>query len=176
MARAGHVKGRAQLDLHFTAIIFPNGTVVEIPGVINSLPGAKDRTVKGDEGTVEQEGNKGRDVARAAEIGLEGAGIGTIGGAATGHPLEGAAIGGLGGVAVGTVAALFTRGDDINIEAGTPVEMILQRPLILEEENLGGINQPGEVPALVPAANQPRPIGRPNRARVMCPPGGLGCE
>lgn len=176
VARAGHVKGRAQLDLHFTAIIFPNGTVVEIPGVINSLPGAKDRTVKGDEGTVEQEGNKGRDVARAAEIGLEGAGIGTIGGAATGHPLEGAAIGGLGGVAVGTVAALFTRGDDINIEAGTPVEMILQRPLILEEENLGGINQPGEVPALVPAANQPRPIGRPNRARVMCPPGGLGCE
>src|SRR5579859_4313900 len=38
--RAGHVKGRAQLDMHFTSIIFPNGTVVEIPGLVNSLPGA----------------------------------------------------------------------------------------------------------------------------------------
>jgi type IV secretion system protein VirB10 len=176
VARAGRVKGRAQLDLHFTSIIFPNGTVVEIPGIINSLPGAKDRTVKGEEGTVEQDSNKGRDVARAAEIGLEGAGVGTIGGATAGHPLEGAAIGGLGGVAVGTVVALFTRGDDINIESGTPVEMVLQRPLVLEDENIGGVGQPGTAPALVPAANQPRPIGRPNRARVLCPPGGLGCE
>jgi type IV secretion system protein VirB10 len=41
VARAGRVKGRTQLDLHFISIIFPNGTVVEIPGVINSLPGAK---------------------------------------------------------------------------------------------------------------------------------------
>jgi type IV secretion system protein VirB10 len=176
VARAGRVKGGAQLDLHFTSIIFPNGVVVEIPGIINSLPGAKDRSVKGDEGTVEQQGNKGRDVARAAEIGLEGAGIGTIGGAATGHPLEGAAIGGLGGVAVGTVVALFTRGDDINIESGTPVEMVLQRPLILEDENLGGNGTPGSAPALVPASNQAKPIEKPRRARVLCPPGGLGCE
>ena len=176
VSRAGHVKGRAQLDMHFTSIIFPNGTVVEIPGIINSLPGAKDRTVKGDEGTVEEQGNKGHDVARAAEIGLEGAGIGAIGGSATGHPLEGAAIGGLGGVAVGAAVALFTRGDDINIESGTPVEMVLQRSLILEEENLSGITSPGMAPGLTPAANQPRPISKPNRARVLCPAGGLGCE
>jgi type IV secretion system protein VirB10 len=175
VARAGHVKGRAQLDMHFTSIIFPNGTVVEIPGIINSLPGAKDRTVKGDEGTVEQQGNKGRDVARAAEIGLEGAGIGAVGGSVSGHPLEGAAIGGLGGVAVGAAVALFTRGEDINIESGTPVEMVLQRPLILEEENLGGITAPGAAPGFTPVANQPRPIAKPNRARVLCPAGGLGC-
>ena len=176
VARAGRVKGRAQLDLHFTSMIFPNGSVVEIPGIINSLPGSKYRTVKGDEGTVEQDGNKGRDVARAAEVGLEGAGIGTIGGAATGHPLEGAAIGGLGGVAVGTAVALFTRGDDINIETGTPVEMVLQRPLVLEEENLAAAGAPGAAPALVPSASQPRPVTKPRRIRVLCPPGGLGCE
>src|SRR3954453_18641384 len=29
--RAGHVKGRAQLDMHFPSIIFPNGSVAEIP-------------------------------------------------------------------------------------------------------------------------------------------------
>jgi len=139
------------------------------------LPGAKDRKVKNEEGTIEQDGNKGRDVARAAEAGAEGAGVGTIGGAAAGHPLEGAAIGGLGGIAVGAVVALFTRGDDINIENGTPVEMVLQRPLILEDENLAGVGSPGAAPSLVPAANQPRPIST-RRPRVICPPGGLGCE
>ena len=44
--RPGRVKGRAQLDVHFTTMIFPNGQVVEVPGVLNSLPGSdgpKDR-------------------------------------------------------------------------------------------------------------------------------------
>lgn len=176
VTRAGRIKGRAQLDLHFTSMIFPNNTVVEIPGVINSLPGSKDRTVKNQEGTVEENSNKGHDVARAAEIGLSGATIGTLGGEASGHPLEGAAIGGLGGVAVGAVAALFSRGDDIDIESGTPVEMVLQRPLILEDENVAGIAQGGSAPALTPSPNQPRPLGKPHRIRIICPPGGLGCE
>ena len=39
VVRAGHVKGRSQLDMHFTSIIFPNGTVVEIPGIVNALTG-----------------------------------------------------------------------------------------------------------------------------------------
>ena len=178
VTRAGRVKGRAQLNLHFTSIIFPNGSVVEIPGIINSLPGASKRTVDS-EGKVTEDSNKGHDVAEAAKIGLEGAGIGTIGGAATGHPLEGAAIGGLGGVAVGAIVALFTRGDDINIENGTPVEMVLQRPLQLEDANVsagggGGASALG----LTPASGQPQPLGKPTvpRARVVCPPGGLGCS
>jgi hypothetical protein len=175
--RAGRMKGRAQLNLHFSSIIFPNGTVVEVPGIINSLPGSSQRTVDG-EGKVEEDSNKGRDVANAAKIGLTGATVGTIGGAATGHPLEGAAIGGLSGAAVGAVVALFTRGDDINIETGTPVEMILQRPLILEEANLTAAGPDGNFGSrLVPAAGQQRPLDKPtiHRARVVCPPGGLGC-
>ena len=57
--RAGRVKGRAQLDMHFTSIIFPNGTVVEVPGVVNSLPGASKQTVKDNgEGTIEQIGRQ----------------------------------------------------------------------------------------------------------------------
>ena len=180
VVRPGRVKGRAQLNLHFSSIIFPNGTVVEIPGIINSLPGAHDRTVD-PEGKVQQNGNKGRDVAKAAQIGLEGAGVGGLGGAISGHPLEGAAIGGLGGVAVGTVIALFTRGDDINIENGTPVEMVLQRPLVLEESNLSASAPDGGVGAgnvFVPAQNQPRPLDKPtiHRAQILCPPGGLGCN
>ncbi len=44
--RGGRIKGRAQLDMHFTSIIFPNGSVVEIPGVVDSVPGSKNQTVK----------------------------------------------------------------------------------------------------------------------------------
>jgi hypothetical protein len=48
VVRAGRVKGRAQLDMHLTSMIFPNGTVIEIPGMVDSLPGAKKQTVKND--------------------------------------------------------------------------------------------------------------------------------
>ena len=41
--RGGRIKGQAQLEMHFTSIIFPNGSVVEIPGVVDSMPGTKTR-------------------------------------------------------------------------------------------------------------------------------------
>ena len=53
--------------------------------------------------------------------------------------------------------------------------MVLQRPLELEEANLAGVGEPGTAPALVPSANQQRPITQ-RRPRIICPPGGLGCE
>src|SRR5208282_5261571 len=59
--RAGRVKGKAQLDMHFTSIIFPNGSVVEIPGLVDSLPGSSKQKVKENgEGTIEQNPDKGR--------------------------------------------------------------------------------------------------------------------
>jgi len=175
--RGGRVKGKAQLDMHFTSIIFPNGSVVEIPGVVDSVPGTKNQTVKNDgEGTIEQNGNKGRNAGQTAEIALPtGAGVGTIGGASTGHPIEGGLAGLGAGLATVGVVSLFTRNADVDIPTGTQVEMVLQRPLQLEEENLAGVGPPGAAPALVPASSQPRPITS-HRPRIMCPPGSLGCE
>lgn len=176
--RAGRVKGRAQLDMHFTSIIFPNGTVVEIPGMVNSLPGAHKQTVKDDgEGTIEQDSDKGRNAGKTAEIAIPTGGtVGSIGGLGSGHPIAGGVAGIGAGLATVGLVSLFTRGADVNIESGTQVEMVLQRPLILEEENLAGVGGPGSAPNLVPAANQPRPVDKPDRVRVLCPPGGLGCE
>jgi hypothetical protein len=54
--------------------------------------------------------------------------------------------------------------------------MVLQRPLLLEEENLGGINSPGAAPALVPSSNQPKPLAKPKHQVILCPLGGLGCD
>ncbi len=186
VVRAGRMKGKSQLDMHFSSIIFPNGTVVEIPGMVNSLPGAKDQSVKNDgEGTIEQAGNKGRHAGETAKIAIPTGGtIGSIGGLGAGHPIIGGVAGIAAGLAVTGLVALFTRGADVDIASGTQVEMVLQRPLLLEEQNLsttvpdGGI-APG--PTFVPAANQPRPMEKPGRqpmpqTQVICPPGALGCQ
>jgi type IV secretion system protein VirB10 len=169
--RAGHVKGHAQLDMHFTSMIFPNGTVVDIPGMVNSVPGAKKQTVKGDgEGTIEQDSDKARNMGKVAAIAIPaGTAGGAIGGAESDHAAAGALGGMAGGLAAAGIVALFTRGADVDMEAGSQVEMVLQRPLLLEEENLATATGP----ALVPAADQPKPLEKPH---LRCPPGGLGCQ
>jgi type IV secretion system protein VirB10 len=174
--RAGHVKGRAQLDLHFTSIIFPNGSVVEIPGLVDSLPGAKKQQVKKDgEGTIQEDGDKTRNMGKVAAVSVPtGATVGSIGGLESGHPLAGGVTGIGAGLATAGIVALFTRGADVNIESGTQVEMVLQRPLALEQANFTA----GEESAapLIPVDQQPRPMDKPRPVRVICPPGSLGCE
>ena len=177
VARAGHVKGKAQLDMHFTSMIFPNGTVVEIPGVVNGLPGATKQDVKNGEGTIEQDKDKTRNAGKTAEIAIPTGGtIGSVAGLGSGHPIAG----GFGGVGAGLAAvglvSLFTRGADVNIEAGSQVEMVFQRPMILEEANLREGVAPGAAPAMVPSADQPRRLEKPGKPAVFCPPGGLGCS
>jgi len=178
VVRAGHVKGKAQLDMHFTSIIFPNGSVVEIPGMVNSLPGANKQTVKDDgEGTIEQQGDKTRNMGEVAKVAIPTGGtIGSIGGLQGGHPLAGGLAGVGAGLAVAGIASLFTRGADVNIESGTQVEMVLQRPLMLEEANLATSPLAGAPPALQPSPDQPRPIKKPVSKGTICPPGGLGCD
>jgi len=173
VVRAGHVKGKSQLDMHFTSIIYPNGTVVEIPGIVNALPGARKQSVKDDgEGTIEQDADKGRNAGEVAKIAIPTGGtVGSIGGLATGHPLAGGLAGIGAGLAAAGLVSLFTRGADVNIESGTQVEMMLQRPLILQEENLSGSGLD-----LVPAPNQRKPMEKPAKTQLLCPPGSLGCE
>jgi len=177
VVRAGRVKGKAQLDMHFTSMIFPNGTVVEIPGMVSGLPGASKQDVKNGEGTIEQDKDKTRNAGKTAEVAIPTGGtIGSVAGLGSGHPLAG----GFGGIGAGLAAvglvSLFTRGADVNIEAGSQVEMVFQRPMILEEANLAEDTAPGAAPAMVPAADQPRRLEKPGHPVVLCPHGGLGCS
>lgn len=178
VTRAGHIRGKAQLDMHFTAMIFPNGSVVEIPGMVDNLPGAKDQKVKQDgEGTIEQAGNKGRHAGTVAEVGIPtGATIGAIAGAESGHALAGGLAGVGAGLAAVGLATLFTRGADVNIPKGTQVVMVLQRPLILQQANLAGGNGASAAPAYVPSPDQQKPMQKPRRVHILCPVGGLGCR
>jgi hypothetical protein len=172
--RPGRVKGRAKLLMHFTTMIFPNGQVVGIPGTVNDLPGSGGPSVKGDEGTIEQSGNKGKDAGNIAKGGMIGATGGVIGGAASGSPGAGAAIGGLAGVAGGLIYTLLTRGDEVVIPEGTSLEMVMQRPLELQVSQLEGINDVRGNPQYIPTGGQTQPLLKP--AHIVCPSGSLGCN
>ncbi|MGC2401786.1 MAG: hypothetical protein WA510_18465 [Acidobacteriaceae bacterium] len=172
--RPGRVKGRARLDLHFTTMIFPNGSVVAVPGVLNSLPGSDGPKVKGSEGTVEQAGSKGKDVGTIAQAAAIGAETGTIAGAVTGNLGKGIGYGSLAGAAAGTIITLFTRGNEIVIPPGTSVEMVLQRPLVLQEAQLVGNNEARAQTPLVPTGQQ-QPLPK-RKSRILCPFGSPGCN
>lgn len=181
VVRPGRIHGNAQLNMHFTSMIFPNGTVVEIPGRVNSLPGAQNQAVTGNEGTIEQKGgsNKGHNAAQAAEIAVPtGATIGSVGGLEGGHPMAGGLEGAGAGLAAAGIVALLTHKADISIPAGSQVEMVIQQPFAIEESNLTG-------PAtLTPASvqsppSQPQTAGTPvlhQRPHILCPAGSLGCS
>ena len=172
--RPGRVKGRAKLLMHFTTMIFPNGQVVSVPGGVNNLPGSDSAKVKNAEGEIEQGGSKGKDAATIAKGAAEGAGIGGIGGAVGGSPLDGIGYGGAGGAAAGLIYTLFTRGNDIMITQGQSVEMIMQRPLVLQPSQLAGINDASGRPQYTPSIQQQQPLPKPQH--ILCPPGSLGCS
>ncbi len=174
VVRPGRVKGRAQVTMHFTTLIFPNGSVVSIPGAVDSLPGSNGPTVKKDsEGTIEQPGSKGKDVGTIATTAATGAGLGGIIGAASDHPGAGVGYGAAAGALGGILYTLFTRGNDVVLPEGDTIEMIFQRPLMLQESNLTG----PEVAGYVPTGQQQQPMAKPGRnQRILCPPGSLGCQ
>lgn len=126
--RAGRIKGRAQILFHFNTMIFPNGYTVDLPGSLKSEPGATNSSISDEEGTVRANGQKGKDAGTVAKVGATGAVVGTV---ATGTA-KGAGIGGLAGAAVGLGQVLFTRGQDVRIEQGTSLEMVLQRALTVD--------------------------------------------
>ena len=128
IVRPGRVKGRAQLQMTFTSMIFPNGYTIVLPGAVERVPGSNDSAMKGDEGTIEQSGSKGKDAQTIATMTIPGAGIGAI---ADGG--KGAGIGaGVGGV-VGLATVLLTRGPDIQLGPGASVEMVLERTIEIDK-------------------------------------------
>jgi type IV secretion system protein VirB10 len=129
--RAGHVKGRAELLVHFTSMIYPSGYTVLLPGAVEGAPDV-DGKVKDKEGTVEGQGSKGKD---AKTIGTT-AGYGTMIGAAAGQSMKGAAMGGGIGAAAGLAAVLFSRGPDLKVENGTAIDMVLERPVTVDRSRI----------------------------------------
>jgi type IV secretion system protein VirB10 len=129
--RPGRVKGRGELVIHFNTLIFPSGYTLLLPGAIDNVPGAEKTEMKDKkEGTIESQGTKGKDAGTVATTAGAGAALGAVvtGGA------KGAGIGGLLGAGAGLASVLLTRGPDVRIESGTLVDMVLERPIIVEHD------------------------------------------
>src|SRR5438552_915159 len=131
--RPGRVKGRAEVLMHFTTLIYPSGYTVMLPGSVESIPGAEKTSMKGSEGTVHQDSQTGQKVGTVGSTAATGA---VVGGLSAGG--KGALIGAGAGGAVGTAIALLTRGNDVRLENGTSVEMVIQRPITLDPTRFHG--------------------------------------
>lgn len=154
--RPGKVKGRAQLQMHFGSIIFPNGVEVALPGSLDKVPGSNGAQVKNSEGTVEQGSSVGQDAKQITGTTLLGAGVGSLAGGGTGNAGMGAGIGAGAGAAIGVLTTLLTRGNDIVFPSGTTVEMVLNRPLVIQQAQLAGM--PSYTGIAGPAGVQQSPV------------------
>jgi hypothetical protein len=130
--RGGHVKGRAELLIHFTSLIYPSGYTVMLPGAVENVPGAEHATTKGSEGKIQQDSDTGKKLETVAKTAGTGAAIGGLG---TGS-WKGAGIGGGIGAGVGAAIGLLSRGADVRLEPGTSVEMVIQRDIPLDASRL----------------------------------------
>jgi type IV secretory pathway VirB10-like protein len=133
--RAGRVKGRAEVLMHFTTLIYPSGYTVVLPGAVENVPGADKTSMKGEEGTIRQDSQTGEKVGTVATAAGTGAVIGGLSHGAKGG-LIGAGVGG----AVGSAIAMLSRGNDVKLDAGTTLEMVIQREVPLDA---------GRIPAAV---------------------------
>src|SRR5947209_10717828 len=57
--RGGRVHGKAELLMHFNTLIYPNGYTVMMPAGVEKVPGAAHEKMKGEEGTIQEEGQTG---------------------------------------------------------------------------------------------------------------------
>lgn len=139
--QAGRIKGRAEVLMHFTTLIYPSGYTVLLPGSIENAPGVDKTKIKDQEGTLTADSRTAEKIGTVASTTASG----TVIGAATGGG-KGALIGaGIGG-AVGSAIALLTRGNDVKMDAGTTFEMIIQRDVPLDAGRVPGVTRTTAVP------------------------------
>jgi hypothetical protein len=129
--RGGHVKGRAEVLIHFTSMIYPSGYTVLLGGSIENTPGAEKTSMKDSEGTIREDSDAGKKAETAAGTAATGA---TIGGVTSG--LKGVGIGAAAGGAAGLAIGMLSRGADVRLDAGTSIQMEIQREVTVDASRI----------------------------------------
>jgi hypothetical protein len=129
--RGGRVKGRAEVLMHFSTLIYPSGYTVVLPGAVENVPGAEKTSMKDEEGTIRQDSQTGEKAKTVATAAGTGAIVGGLSNGAKGG-LIGAGVGG----GIGTAIGLLTRGNDVRMDAGTTLEMVIQREVALDSSRI----------------------------------------
>lgn len=128
---APRFKGRAEVMMHFTTLIYPSGYTVMLPGSIENAPAVDKAKVKDKEGTIRADSDKGTKAAEVAVPAAEGGAM--AGGLASGT--RGGALAGAGlGAAVGVGIAMFRHGNEVKLMPGTTLEVVLQRDVAVNAE------------------------------------------
>jgi hypothetical protein len=157
--KPGRMKGRGELYVRFDSLTLPNGVTRDFRARLGGVDGQTTGELDKSEGKVRSEGNKAGDVRTVGEVAGAGASIGMIAGNAAGHTGMGAGIGAAAGAAAGLIGVLATRGPDAVLARGATVEMVLDRPVSFNENelNFGGYQPPraNTGAAGVPSASAP---------------------
>jgi type IV secretion system protein VirB10 len=134
--RPGRVKGRGEFYLRFESLTLPNGVTRDFRARVGGLDGRANEDLDKAEGKIRSEGNKSGDARTVGETAATGASIGALAGSLSGSVGMGAGIGAAAGAAAGLIGVLVTRGPDAVLAKGTTVEMVLDRPIRFEENEL----------------------------------------
>ncbi|MBL8175518.1 MAG: hypothetical protein JNK48_12665 [Bryobacterales bacterium] len=134
--RPGRLKGRGEIYLRFDSLILPNGVTRDFRARVSGVEGINGEQLNDQEGKVVGEGNKSGDARTIGETAVTGTWIGTIAGASAGRPGMGAGIGAAAGAAAGMVGVLLSRGPDLVLPKGSTIEMVLDRPLFFNEDEI----------------------------------------
>jgi hypothetical protein len=146
--RPGRVKGRGEFRMRLDSLIFPNGYTVDLKAAPRSADSGGKETMDS-EGKVTGPGGKGKDVETVATTTATGAGIGAIAAGAKGAGI-GAGIGGLGGLA----AVLLTRGPEAELPRGSTLDILLEREIVLDGNQIQFTNLGQALPITPPVVRQ----------------------
>lgn len=125
--RPGHLHRTAEFKFRFTNLIFPNNHLAAIDGLLAAVPGS--RNTRSQSGTVRTVDQTEKVITPAAAGAAGGALLGSVNRLGVGK-FVGAGL----GAGLGAGAVLLHRGDEISLARGTYMEVVLQRPLVLDGE------------------------------------------
>jgi type IV secretion system protein VirB10 len=146
--RPGRVKGRGEMQVRFDSLTLPNGITRSFRSDLGSLDARDNETLKREDSKVTSPGDKKSDVGTVVGTTVAGTVIGSGVGGAAGGLGKGAAVGTGAGAAAGLLGVLLTRGPDATLSKGSTVEMVLDRPLYFNEQDLSfAATAPGRPPS-----------------------------
>ena len=140
--RPGRVKGRGELYIRFDTLTLPNGVTRDLRSRMDGMDASTTGELDRAEGKVRSEGNKAGDLKTVAETTGAGASVGAIAGSAMGHGMAGLGAGAAAGLAGGLIYVLASRGPDAVIAKGSTVEMVLDRSIAFNANDIDFTNAP----------------------------------
>jgi hypothetical protein len=146
--RPGRIKGKGEFRMKLNTLIFPNGYTVDLNAVPRSADSGGKETMDS-EGKTTGPGGKGKDVETVATTTATGAGIGAIAGGAKGAGI-GAGVGGLAGLG----AILLTRGPEAELPRGSALDIVIERAVSLDANQIQYTNVGIPSPITPPPARQ----------------------